>query len=168
MLLIVLLMPYEQLQKMGFFFLLFLYITDVIDGAVARRYNVTTKFGFLLDALGDMGTSFVCYFSTMIYVGYNPAIVYLFIMRDMAGFAFLAYEEKWQDSIKPQRYDLKIPYGIVKTIYTMLLMLCIWDINTVIENSYILEYILWILALYYFASAIYLMKKHSKNIGGIQ
>lgn len=45
-------------------------ITDILDGFIARRFNMQTEFGARLDSTADIGT-YICAFSGMFYFHYD-------------------------------------------------------------------------------------------------
>lgn len=67
-------------------------ITDILDGEIARRQNIVTDFGKLMDPLADkiMVTAVLICFSSVGYV--HPAVTILIISRELfvTGFRTLA------------------------------------------------------------------------------
>jgi len=58
-------------------------LTDFLDGYLARKYDVTSTFGKVIDPLADK-ICFVCLFSGLYLIGSIPlSVVVLFVMRDV-------------------------------------------------------------------------------------
>ncbi|WAM32700.1 CDP-diacylglycerol--glycerol-3-phosphate 3-phosphatidyltransferase [Caldicellulosiruptor naganoensis] len=74
-------LKYRYMIAIGIF--LFSGLTDVLDGFIARRYNIVTKFGKLFDPLADklmILTVLWCF----VYKGYiSPIIFYIVLFKEL-------------------------------------------------------------------------------------
>jgi phosphatidylglycerophosphate synthase len=64
------------------------YIFDCLDGYVARKYNMVTKFGDIYDHFGDIIKVILlviafCYVNTTLFLYFLPILLYLFFMSFM-------------------------------------------------------------------------------------
>lgn len=57
-----LIMSKKNLKKKVFFIIIFRYLTDILDGNVARKYNKTSKLGGFLDTINDFMLFFIINF----------------------------------------------------------------------------------------------------------
>lgn len=57
-------------------------VTDILDGFIARRFNMQTEFGARLDSIADIGT-YICAFSGMFYFHFD------FIAEHRFGFIWM-------------------------------------------------------------------------------
>ena len=71
-----------ELQKtwriIGFFFIILAALTDILDGYIARKYNMVTDFGRLMDPLADkifMATAFVMMVDKQILPGWVAVVI---------------------------------------------------------------------------------------------
>jgi phosphatidylglycerophosphate synthase len=69
-------------------FYTFAYIFDCLDGYVARKYNMVTKFGDMYDHFGDIIKVIMiiiafCYVNTTLFLYFLPILLYLFFMSCM-------------------------------------------------------------------------------------
>lgn len=88
-------------------------MSDLIDGRIARKYNLVTDFGKFMDPLADkmLVLSAMCYF---VEVGLMPGwVVAVVLLREfgVSGLRLLAVEQgiviaaAWSGKIKTRRYD---------------------------------------------------------------
>ncbi len=59
-------------------------ISDILDGFIARRFNMQTEFGARLDSIADIGT-YICAFSGMFYFHYDFIQEHVFEFSLMMG-----------------------------------------------------------------------------------
>ena len=79
---IILLMILEGKLHLAFWFFLFASLTDIFDGLLAKKLNIITEFGKVLDPISDK----ILIFSVLITLGYKNfielPIVIIIILRD--------------------------------------------------------------------------------------
>ena len=68
--------------------LFFASLTDILDGYLARRWNVTSALGTILDPLGDMGLAIACAYLFWSEGLLNPIQIMFFFSRDIALLLF--------------------------------------------------------------------------------
>ena len=79
---IIILMILEEKLQIAFWFFLFASITDIFDGFIARKLNIVTEFGKILDPISDK----ILIFSALITLSYKSfielPIVIIIVLRD--------------------------------------------------------------------------------------
>jgi len=63
------------------------YVTDFLDGLIARKYSLSTKFGAIFDVGADL-FFIVLLYSTLIKIGYLPNYILLIVILKFAEFCF--------------------------------------------------------------------------------
>jgi CDP-diacylglycerol--glycerol-3-phosphate 3-phosphatidyltransferase len=64
---VILIFAVQELEKLFVIFLCISLITDVLDGFIARKFNVQTRFGLALDNLADIGTLFTALYGMFVF-----------------------------------------------------------------------------------------------------
>lgn len=107
-----------------YLFILFLFVasTDFFDGYIARKYNMTSYIGGLLDPLADK----ILFLSTTIPFLYlkliSPFIIFGIIMRDFIIMVFREYSQKFNFSLTPSKgAKIKTAFLLVVISFTYLL-----------------------------------------------
>ena len=88
-------------------------LSDVLDGHLARRWSVFSKLGFLYDGLADMALTYTELLIIHMWFDLHPVVLLLFILRDLTGFAFLAFHQTWYKHLQESTPWTKIPSLIV-------------------------------------------------------
>jgi CDP-diacylglycerol--glycerol-3-phosphate 3-phosphatidyltransferase len=81
--------------------LLILIATDVGDGWLARRYGQASKFGYVLDGLGDRSVQVVTYLLLLTAGVLSIFIVWALIFREICQYAIRLLEPEWYVSQSP-------------------------------------------------------------------
>jgi phosphatidylglycerophosphate synthase len=97
-----------------------LHLTDYFDGVLARRWQVCSKLGFLMDALGDASLSILSYFIVFALLDTSRVVVFLLVMREVLNFVFLSFVDDWYKLVDDARGWTRIPYLAVTGITTVL------------------------------------------------
>ena len=145
--------PYNNYIAVGVFIIASL--TDMLDGKIARKYNLVTNFGKFMDPLADtllVSSALIC----MIKIGILPAcIVIIIISREfiITGFRLIAAEgglviaASWWGKIKTVTQMIMIillllgVQGIIATILIFLatLFTVISGVDYIVKNISILR-----------------------------
>jgi phosphatidylglycerophosphate synthase len=77
---------------------LFVMATDVLDGRLARKYQLETKLGYLLDGLGDRAFHVTAYLLLLLHGTLNVLLAWVLIFREISQYAVRLVEADWQSS----------------------------------------------------------------------
>lgn len=104
-------------QRLAMALLTVLFVTDIVDGWIARRWGVTSKFGYLLDGLGDRATYMACWFviAELCKLGY--VVIYLLIFRDVSLYCLRSFVADWAAASEETRlltkaYAISLKVGL--------------------------------------------------------
>jgi phosphatidylglycerophosphate synthase len=106
--------PDLRVQRASLWLLLFLFASDFLDGILARHWAVTTRFGFVLDGLGDRALYFACLLVMSARLGVPFLVTYLLIMRDVILYAARSFEPKWSTCHDKTRWMAKVHAGLLR------------------------------------------------------
>ena len=70
-------------------------ITDVLDGRLARRWNVTSDLGYVLDAMGDRAIHLALMLVFLVRYGFHPVLIWLLVFRDIGIYAVRVLSKDW-------------------------------------------------------------------------
>jgi CDP-diacylglycerol--glycerol-3-phosphate 3-phosphatidyltransferase len=73
-------------------------ITDWLDGWLARRHGITSKFGYLLDGLGDRAVHVVAYLLLFSAGVISIYLVWILIFRELSQYGVRTVEPGWHTS----------------------------------------------------------------------
>jgi len=76
-------------------FLLLLFLTDIIDGFLARRWNVATNFGYVLDGVADRSAHIGLVVALAARGELSPVLAFVLIFRDVLLYAARSLFETW-------------------------------------------------------------------------
>jgi phosphatidylglycerophosphate synthase len=79
-------------------------VSDVLDGYLARRWNVTSAAGYVIDALGDRAISLSLTLIVLVRFGISPVIVWLLVFRDIGIYAVRVLTTNWLARSKRARW----------------------------------------------------------------
>jgi cardiolipin synthase len=106
--------------------LIILLITDSIDGILARKWRVTSKFGYVLDGVADRASYLAC----LLAIGQEPyfpdAILYLIVLRDLLLYASRSVIAGWYAVSQRSRLTTKLNALSLRLVLGLGLALVYW------------------------------------------
>ena len=93
---------------------LFIMLTDIIDGRIARQVGVTSKLGYLLDGLGDRSFHVVIYLLFLRLNIINLFLAWILIFREICQYAVRLIDADWhvnqprKDRITTKTYTIVV------------------------------------------------------------
>lgn len=85
-----------------------IFFTDIADGALARRWGVTSRLGYLLDGLGDRASYLAVLLLIAEEVRLGGVAVFILIFRDVALYAARSFFSDWAAAIDETRTLTKV------------------------------------------------------------
>ena len=138
------------------YIILFIVISDVLDGFLARKFNTVTSFGKVIDPVADK----ICLMSVLIYlieVYHLPFLIFFILLsiRDIVLISMTAYLAIFHDTVTQANN-----YGKLFIFITMLMIIFhIFDINFYVSNIlFISSIVLLILSMFVY------IKEHLQKI----
>lgn len=133
--------------------------TDFLDGYIARKYNLTSYLGGILDVLADKILFLSSAFSIMYFHKNFFIYFYIILIRDLSVYAIRIYAEKHGISIFPNKI------AKTKTFALFLIMIIFYFSKQYIENYnvhiiFIVICINSIISMYEYFQILYLNKKN--------
>jgi CDP-diacylglycerol--glycerol-3-phosphate 3-phosphatidyltransferase len=95
-------------QRLSLAMLIVIELSDLFDGKLARRWKVTSDYGYMLDAFGDRAAYVAYALAAMIRADMSPLLAYGIIVRDFALFASRAYFTRWSTFVERDRFWTKL------------------------------------------------------------
>lgn len=83
-------------------------LSDLFDGKLARRWNVTSDYGYILDAFGDRAAYVAYALAAVTRAQMSPLLAYGIIVRDFGLFASRAYFTNWSKFVERDRFWTKL------------------------------------------------------------
>lgn len=114
--------PSIKVQRASLVILAFLLVSDFLDGALARRWKVSSKFGFVIDGLGDRAAYIACLLVMSHRLGLPLVITYLVVLRDIVLYAARSLESQWMQSLGETRSLAKIHAGLLRVLFAIYLV----------------------------------------------
>ena len=108
--------PSPRLRMLGFAFVFLAVITDFADGALARRFQVTTKAGYLIDGVGDRAAYIAVIMAVCARDDFPSLLGFALIFRDIGLYATRSYFPNWDESLPIQRTVAHLHAGVVRTV----------------------------------------------------
>jgi phosphatidylglycerophosphate synthase len=90
--------------------------SDFFDGRLARRYGVASKFGYVLDGLGDRACHISAYLLLFMANILSVLVVWILVFREISQYAVRLVETEWHST--QSRLD-----RIVAQLYTTIVQL---------------------------------------------
>jgi len=72
--------------------------SDFFDGKIARKYHVTSKFGYVLDGLGDRACHVSAYLLLFMAGILSILVVWILIFREISQYAVRLVEPEWHSN----------------------------------------------------------------------
>lgn len=82
---------------------IYIYLSDVVDGFLARRWKVTSVFGYLLDGLADRSSYLALLLCALVMMGAPVEAVFLLVMRDLVLYGYRSLDQGWYQRGSGQR-----------------------------------------------------------------
>lgn len=116
--------------------LLFTYscVTDFVDGFIARKFNMKSVVGSIIDPLADKFLMTVCTLSLGYVHAIPPAIASIIIGRDVM-LSFMSFYYRFKSLPQPRTFDKFVSIGQIPTISVHPTML--GKVNTALQMVYI-------------------------------
>jgi phosphatidylglycerophosphate synthase len=87
--------PVEWARLLGGPFIVGLFLTDLLDGFLARRWNVTSDIGYVLDGVADRSAHIAVAIALTVTNEISPVLAFFLIMRDLLLYAARAVFDDW-------------------------------------------------------------------------
>lgn len=94
--------------------------SDFFDGRIARKYNLVSKFGYVLDGLGDRACHISAYLLLSITGVLNILVVWILIFREISQYAVRLVDLEWHST--QSRGDRTVAQLYTTIIQLMLLL----------------------------------------------
>jgi|GEM_PF-4584170 len=88
--------------------------TDFVDGALARRWHVTSELGYILDGLGDRAIHVALLLVFLVRYGVHPVLIWLLIFRDIGIYAVRTLSKDWMSSALGLRRSTLLQVGCLR------------------------------------------------------
>jgi phosphatidylglycerophosphate synthase len=95
-------------QHLSLGVLVLIELSDFFDGKLARRWRVTSDYGYILDAFGDRAAYVAYALAAMTRAEMSPLLAYGIIVRDFGLFASRAYFTHWSTFVERDRFWTKL------------------------------------------------------------
>ncbi len=129
---IVVLYCYYKLYVASTAVIIFSGITDVIDGKIARKYNMISDFGKFIDPVADKLTQAAMLFCLVIRYKWVIALIVLMVIKEATLFIGGCFVLKKTDTINSAKWYGKLSTFIMYAVMTLLFL--VNDIKPVIAN----------------------------------
>lgn len=107
-------------------------ITDVIDGKIARKYNMISDFGKFIDPVADKLTQAAMLFCLALRYKWVIALIVLMVIKEATLFIGGCFVLKKTDTINSAKWYGKLSTFIMYSVMTLLFLLN--DIEPIIAN----------------------------------
>jgi phosphatidylglycerophosphate synthase len=111
--------PSPELQRTSLCALVLLFFSDFLDGPLARRWKVTTRFGFVIDGLGDRAAYLSCLLVMNFHLRLPILFTYLIVMRDIILYAARSVQTSWDKHHSKTRWITKSHAGLLRIIFVL-------------------------------------------------
>lgn len=116
------------------FLILYRWLADCLDGAIARKYNKGSKLGHYLDTFSDIIMGFITiYFIQKYFINLSFEIVlflyifFIYIYNKL--FDFMSNHDKLKNPVKNNILNNIVVFGTNNTIFTYILLILIYLLN---------------------------------------
>jgi phosphatidylglycerophosphate synthase len=79
-------------------------ISDALDGYLARRWDVTSATGYVLDAMGDRAVHLALMLAMLVRYEFHPLIAWLLVFRDIGIYAIRILARNWLQRSRDARW----------------------------------------------------------------
>jgi phosphatidylglycerophosphate synthase len=98
--------------------LLVMLLTDILDGSLARRWNVTSAFGYVLDGVADRSTNIALIVALTALGKLSPLLSFFLLLRDVMLYAARALFAEWWSANRPFRSRVRISAAVFYLLLT--------------------------------------------------
>jgi cardiolipin synthase len=97
-------------------------VTDFADGALARRFDVATKFGYLIDGITDRAAYIAVVLGIAMRNGFPLLLAYALIVRDFFLYGCRSYYPRWTEQLTLQRAVAHFHAGALRAVFGVYLV----------------------------------------------
>ena len=97
-------------------------VTDFADGALARRFRVATKFGYLFDGVTDRAAYVAVVLGIAMRNGFPLLLGYVVIVRDFLLYGSRSYFPRWSEQLSLQRAVAHFHAGALRAVFGVYLV----------------------------------------------
>jgi phosphatidylglycerophosphate synthase len=97
-------------------------LTDFADGALARRFGVATKFGYLIDGITDRAAYVAVVLGIAMRDGFPLLLAYILILRDFFLYGCRSYYPRWIEQLPLQRAVAHFHAGALRAVFGVYLV----------------------------------------------
>lgn len=105
--------------------ILFALATDFIDGAVARKFGLNSKHGYVLDGLGDRAMYVALWLTFLVHQKIGLIATWLLIFREVAIYAARLFSNRWFEANKSVRFLSRLHAGLLR----------VWMLTVLVEGG---------------------------------
>jgi cardiolipin synthase len=126
----IIIQDFYKIQLYLIFFIIFAYISDILDGFLARKYNTITELGKIIDPVADKIFIFAIVLILFLSYRLNSVIFYTVIIRDLLIISGSFLFTKKKNFVIPSNYFGKF------TVFTLGIYLLILISGLVLPKSF--------------------------------
>jgi phosphatidylglycerophosphate synthase len=157
-----------SVQKASIAVVAAIFISDVADGYLARRWRVSSKLGYLLDGVGDRASYIACLFLLEHKLFVATIAFFLIVVRDVSLYAARAFYPNWDRCSERHRwltksYAFLVKLGIVAGLGAFYLPLVIEGVSVPPVAVTILRYYFDAFCLASYVSLASLLTDYSRS-----
>lgn len=139
----------------------YIFVSDWLDGFLARRWDVSTRLGYLLDGLADRASYIALLLVAMLEARAPGEAVFLLILRDMLLYGYRSWNPEWFGRAIRIRWVTKIYAAGFKGVLLLYWLAVTLEAGySLIVNSAlpILNILLWVQVFLGYAGLVVLIK----------
>jgi len=130
--------------------------TDLVDGALARRWNVASAFGYVLDGVADRSTNIALIVALTSIRALSPVLAFVLLLRDVLLYAARSLFSEWWKSNRTFRSTVRITAAAFYVLVgSIAIIICVeklgWiadELSWAIETRRLLVGSVWLFALW--------------------
>lgn len=100
--------PHPGVTSVSIVALALAFVSDFVDGYLARSWGIVTKLGYILDGLGDRALYFTIIIAAVASHQLNAIVAFFILFRDLLLYATRSMVTDWSDSIDKTRFLTKL------------------------------------------------------------
>lgn len=98
------------------------FATDFLDGVIARKFGLTSKYGYILDGLGDRAMYIALSLVFLVHQKIGLIATWLLIFREVAIYAARLFSDGWFEANKSVRFLSKLHAGFLRLWMLLILV----------------------------------------------